>query len=98
MGMKTATSADYPAIARLLNAGSSCVLVSVAKSNAGSYSLLTIATGPFTATKEGVSGVGVGGVHHTLRLSEGDCHVELKKKGGHWYAPEEGRLFLEIPE
>lgn len=100
-GYRTATSADYAYVLRLLTDGDEQgVLVrSLYRCDVAPYPLLDISRGPYSLSVDGISGFSVEGEPYTIRITETDLHsVEMRRGDGEWMAPELGSVILLVPE
>lgn len=98
---RTATSADYAFILRLLRDGDEQgVLVrSLLRSDVAPYSLLSISKPPYRLSPEGIEGLSSDREPYTIRITDTSVHnVEMRRGQGDWIAPEMGSVILLIPQ
>ena len=96
---RTATSADYAYIVRLLTNGDQEVLVRSVNTVKEPYPLANITKGPFGTTTEGITGYSLEGEPCTLRITNTKLgYVEIRRGNGSWYAPEMDGIILRVPK
>lgn len=98
---RTATSADYARILKLLMDGEEQgVLVrSLFRSDTAPYPLLSISRGPYAISEEGIEGFSLDGEPYAIRITDAPLHnVEMRRGQGDWMAPEMGGIILLITQ
>lgn len=96
---RTATSADYAYILRLLIDGDEQgVLVrSLFRSDVAPYPLHSISQAPYRLSQDGIEGLSLDGEPHTIRITDTPLHnVEMRRGQEDWIAPEMGSIVLLI--